>query len=134
MPFIICCWPTGICIVIYNASVLVSQCLQQSTVHTIEKEQGVKRSPTPSWLNFRHPSNAIFSNIASVALKAAAGDNWLKRNIHHETPCILLSSMKVNMCSPEGTMYDPYYIRLLGVYYVTRLRCIQHYYQQIEGV
>ena len=31
-------------------------------------------------------------------------------------------------------MYDSYYIRLLGVYYVTRLRRIQHYYQQIEGV
>ena len=41
---------TGICIVIYNASVLVSQCLQQSTLHTLEKEQGVKRSPTPSRL------------------------------------------------------------------------------------
>ena len=36
--------------------------------------------------------------------------------------------------TPEGTMYDAYYIRLLGVYYVTRLRCIQHYQQQIERV
>ena len=37
-------------------------------------------------------------------------------------------SFKLNegqhVCTPEGTMYDPYYIRLLGVYYVTRLRCI----------
>ena len=39
-----------------------------------------------------------------------------------------------HVCTQEGTMYDQYYIRLLGVYYVTRLRCIQHYYQQIEGV
>ena len=36
---------TGICIVIYNASVLVRQWLQQSTDHTIEKEQDVKRPP-----------------------------------------------------------------------------------------
>ena len=49
-------------------------------------------------------------------------------------------SFKLNegqhVCTPEGTMYDrtAYYIRLLGVYYVARLRCIQHYYQQIEGV
>ena len=47
-------------------------------------------------------------------------------------------SFKLNegqhVCTSEGTMYDPYYIRLLGVYYVTRLRCIHHYYQQREGV
>ena len=49
-------------------------------------------------LDFSNRPNAIFSNIASFALKAAGGDDWLKRNIHHETPCILLSSMKVNMC------------------------------------
>ena len=48
-------------------------------------------------LDFRHRPNAIFSNIASFALKAAGGDDWLKKN-HYETPCILLSSMKVNMC------------------------------------
>ena len=42
------CQTTAICIVIHNAS--VSQCLQQSTVPPIEKEQGVKRPPTPSWL------------------------------------------------------------------------------------
>ena len=35
---------------------------------------------------------------APHSFKAAGGDDWLKRNIHHETPCILLSSMKVNMC------------------------------------
>ena len=59
--------------------------------------------------DFRHRPNAIFSNIASFALKATGGDDWIKRNIHHETPCILLSSMKVNIaCTPEGTMYDPY--------------------------
>ena len=83
-------------------------------------------------LDFPHSPNAIFSNIASFALKAAGGDDWLKRN---ETP---LYSFKLNegqhVCTPEGTMYHPYYIRLLGVYYVTRLRCIQHYYQQREGV
>ena len=49
-------------------------------------------------LNFRHSPNAIFSNLASFALKAAGRDDWFKKNIHHETPCILLSSMKVNMC------------------------------------
>ena len=49
-------------------------------------------------LHFRHRPNAIFSKIASFALKAAGDDDWLKKNIHHETPCILLSSMKVNMC------------------------------------
>ena len=49
-------------------------------------------------LDFRHCPYAIFSNIASFALKAAGGDDWLKRNIHHETPCILLSSMMVNTC------------------------------------
>ena len=42
-------------------------------------------------LDFRHRPNAIFSNTASFALKAAGGDDWLKRNIHPETPCILLS-------------------------------------------
>ena len=93
--------PTGICIVIYNTSVLISQCLQQSTVNTIEKDQGVKRPPHPFMalkrdllLDFRHRPNAIFSNIASFAPKAAGGDDRLKRNIHHET---LLSSMKVAM-------------------------------------
>ena len=54
----------------------------------------LKRDPL---LDSRHRPNAIFSNIASFALKAAGNDDWLKRNIHHETPCILLSSMKVNM-------------------------------------
>ena len=49
-------------------------------------------------LEFRHRPNAIFSNIASFALKAAGGDEWLKRNIHHETPWVILGSMKVNMC------------------------------------
>ena len=49
-------------------------------------------------LDFHQRPNAIFSNIASFALKAAGGHDWLKRNIPHETPCILLSSMKVNMC------------------------------------
>ena len=37
-------------------------------------------------------------------------------------------------CTPERTMYDPYYIRLPRIYYVTRLRRIHHYYQQIQGV
>ena len=78
----------------------------------------------------RHRPNDIFSNIASFALKGAGGDDWLKINIRHETPCIISSSIKVNsgqhVCSPERTMYDPYCIRLLRVYYVTRLRCIQH--------
>ena len=67
-------------------------------------------------LDSRHLPNAIFSKIASFALKAAGGDDWLKRNIHHKTPCKLNEGRHV--CTPEGTMYDPYYIRLLGVYYV----------------
>ena len=41
-------------------------------------------------LDFRHRSNAIFSNIASFALKAAVGEHWLKRNIHHETPLLII--------------------------------------------
>ena len=58
----------------------------------------------------RDPFVAIFSNIASFACKAAGGDGWLKINIRHETPSILLSSMKVNMYTPECTMYDLYNI------------------------
>ena len=55
-----------------------------------------------------HRLNAIFSNIASFALNAAGGDDWLKINIRHETPCIIFSSLKVNLYTPERTMYDPY--------------------------
>ena len=46
-------------------------------------------------LDSHHRPNAIFSKITSFALKAAGGDDWLKINIRHETPCILSSSMKV---------------------------------------
>ena len=52
----------------------------------------------------RHRPNAIFSNIASFALKAAGSDDWLKINRRHEASCILLSSIKVNMDTPMGTM------------------------------
>ena len=65
---------TGICIVIYNASVLVSQCLQQSTVHTIEIER-CETVPHPFMalkrdllLDFRHRPNTIFSIISYQGL------------------------------------------------------------------
>ena len=50
-------------------------------------------------------------------------------------------SFKLNegqhVCTPEGTMYDPYYIRLLGGGGLLRNKTeihMQHYYQQIEGI
>ena len=39
-----------------------------------------------------HRPNAIFSNIASFALKAAGSDDWLKRNSRHEA----MYSFKLN--------------------------------------
>ena len=42
-----------------------------------------------------------------------------------------------HLCTPEGTMYDPYYIRLLGVRLLrnkTEVHTTKHYYQQREGV
>ena len=87
--------------------------MQVTRHNTIEKDQGVKPPlmalQRDLLLDFRHRPNAIFSNIASFALKAAGGDDWLKKNIHHETPCF---SFQLNegqhVCTPESTMYDPY--------------------------
>ena len=51
-------------------------------------------------LHFRHRPNAIFSNIASFALKAAGGDDWLKKYSSWDT----MYSFKLNegqhVCRP----------------------------------
>ena len=68
----------------------------------------------------RHRPNAIFSNIASFALKAAGGEDWLiKRNIHHETSCIILSPMKVNMCVHKSVQYMTRTMEIVPVLYKT---------------